>query len=489
MGRLPAAHLVEREVADDRGAPDRVGPRHRHSHPCLVELSSLAVGILPHVPDPLRDQSRLDPDGEPLHRLPDDPRHPYGAEGAQCRPVQGQRPSCWGGPGPDDAEHRGTILVGEVLGRHVADEVGSFTQRRQHHLGILTGERSPDAKVAPGGCPGRQGLPSRPGKPQTLGPTTVSRSLRQVGCGQRQVEPKPVQRDQPQRQEHVLPTILFGEASGAVGGPAQGPEQPQLVGRALGVEQDEAPEQRQGAGAIVGQAERQVRPPNLRTAERVLSLDTAHHLQPMVPRQALDLVAADLVGASTVVRTLSQGHHQEAARTQQRHQLAEGAGTFGGGYVLPDRARQHDVGGEAQPQRGRERRQAVVQPPHPGRVMEPLPFGPHGGRRLDGDDLVSGGGEPGGVAPGPGADVDHQRRLAGQEVRHPGVELPRVERLVADGDLGGVGVVPVHRDAAPTRRGLPWKSSTIDRHPAASPSNDDRSPTCRRRAASAPGRS
>jgi hypothetical protein len=118
---------------------------------------------------------------------------------------------------------------------------------------------------------------------------------------QRQIEANPVERDQSERQHDAARVPVLRQAGLTVGRPAEGAQQPQLVGRALLVVEDDVPEQGQGAGAVIGQAQRDSRPGDLRPAHLIRCLHGADdHRAEFVARQMMSgvIVAGKRIASS-----------------------------------------------------------------------------------------------------------------------------------------------------------------------------------------------
>jgi hypothetical protein len=169
----------------------------------------------------------------------------------------------------------------------------------------------PQVERRQGAC--REGLPARTGEAEPLSAAPVAGRLRQVRLRQWQVEPEPVQGHQAQRQPDMIVAVLLSQPGGTVSRPAQRPKQAQLVGGTLGVREDEVPQERQGAGPIVRQAEDHGRPGNLRASLEVRRRHRPHHLHAVAARQGLDFGKADRMAAAPVVGTMAQSHHEQAA--------------------------------------------------------------------------------------------------------------------------------------------------------------------------------
>ena len=110
--------------------------------------------------------------------------------------------------------------------------------------------------------------------------------------------------------------------------------------------------------------------------------------------------------------------------------------------MLPNAAEQDEVEGKAEPVRGGQRGQAVVEPTQAGVGVAALALGPHRRRGLDPDDVVSEAGQPSRVAAGAGSDVQHQARFWRQQVEQPCMQPGRIKRLVSRGELGRTSVIP-----------------------------------------------
>jgi hypothetical protein len=82
---------------------------------------------------------------------------------------------------------------------------------------------------------------------------------------QGQVKAHPVECDQPERKHDTAFVGFLRETCLTVSGPAERPQQPQLVGRALLVVENDMPEQGQGTGAVIRQAQRDTRPGDVRS--------------------------------------------------------------------------------------------------------------------------------------------------------------------------------------------------------------------------------
>ena len=203
-----------------------------------------------------------------------------------------------------------------------------------------------------------------PGEPEPLAAPSVRWVLGHIGRQQGLVEPNPRQGDQPHGDLDVLVVRRRRESAGAVGDAAQHAQQAELVGRALVVVQDDVPQQRQRARAVVGQPDCQLRPADLAAAEVVVGRSLALDERAVVPGEAPDLLGGRRDGtcAPASAGPSAQRDGQAAARLEERDQLAERPGPVAGRDVHPDRADQDEVEGETGPERALETRQRVGDP-------------------------------------------------------------------------------------------------------------------------------
>lgn len=292
----------------------------------------------------------------------------------------------------------------------------------------------------------------------------VGRALRQVRREERLEQANPGEADEPEGHGDVVVAGVAGAARGPVGDPAERAQQRQLVGRRLVVVEDDVAEQRQRPGAVVGQPDGDVRPGHAIAAEAVAVFAGADDQGAVRPRQALDLGGGARVhGPARRRGAVPQRQSQEAARLEQRDELAEGTGPLAGRHVHPHGAQQNQVEGEPEAMRRLEAGQAVVEPADARVRVAARPLGAHGPRRLDRDDLVAAPGEPGDVAARAGADVEDQSRLFRHEVEQPGVRGLEGQALVQRRERARIGVIARDRSvlARHGRRPRPPRSPSV----------------------------
>ena len=257
--------------------------------------------------------------------------------------------------------------------------------------------------------------------------------LQQTGLDQRAEHAHPVQRDQPERDVHgIVLAITLRETGRAVGDAHQYAQQRELVGRCLLIAQHDVAQQRQCAGAIVGQREPQGLPRHLRPPAGVGAGSVTTRLQSVAPRDRLHLAGSDRIHrAIGGRRPAAQRDHDAAAGAQHRDQLAHRTLAHAGRYVHPHRAHPHQIEGRAGTQHRIERRQPIGEPADRRVRMASLRRTAHRRRGLHRHYLVTARGEPGRIAARTGTNVEHAGGLLRNQVEHRGVHLLEGQRLVA----------------------------------------------------------
>ena len=303
-----------------------------------------------------------------------------------------------------------------------------------------------------------------PGEAEPVRAAGVEGALGQIRAKQWCVQAQPGQRDEAHRDRYVIVIHGGDESSRAVGDSAEHAEQTELVGGALVVVQDDVAQQRQRTRAVVGQANRQLRPADVLAAQVVIRFDLALHERAVVARQDSDLFGRDgMEPACRLRRAAPERHGQHAARFEQRDQLAEGPRPIGRSDVHPYRAGEYQVEGETGPEGPLETGQGVREPLY-GRVVVTLPRdGSEAGGRFHRDDVITLSREPRGVSAAAGADIECGGRGRRKQFLQPVVNAIRGHGLVAVRQLVGVGVVPRGR----VRHGVRSLATTV---PAAPPS-------------------
>jgi hypothetical protein len=109
--------------------------------------------------------------------------------------------------------------------------------------------------------------------------------------------------------------------------------------------------------------------------------------------------------------------------------------------VHPYRADEHELVLQSEPVGLRQPGQRIVDPTN-ARIGVPFARRPaHAVRRLDCDDLMASVGEPGRVAAGPRADIEHSSWRCRQQIQNRAMRVLECETLIHLRELGGVGVV------------------------------------------------
>src|SRR5690242_16218901 len=167
------------------------------------------------------------------------------------------------------------------------------------------------------------------------------------------------------------------------------------------------PQQRQGAGAIIGQSQRHLCPANSRAPHAVGGIAGVNHSEAMCTGEPFDFLERHLVHVPLCFRwTMAERDRQQAPRLQKRDQLAEGTWPVSRRNMLPNAAQQDDICCKAKAQRCRERGQMII---HPADVMvwvKGLPTATHCGGGLDGYDLMPHSCKPCGVAASPSTHIE-----------------------------------------------------------------------------------
>ena len=202
-------------------------------------------------------------------------------------------------------------------------------------------------------------------------------------------------------------------------------------------------QQRQRAGAVVGQAQGHAGPAHPGAAYGIVHGVGAHHQRTLPAGKALQLGERHRVHAALrLCRALAQGEGKQAARAQQAEQLAQGAGPLGGHDMLPHGAEQDDVEGQPEAQRGGKIRQLVGDPARVGVGVPACGRGAQSRGGLDRHHVVPEPGEPSGVTAAAGAHVEHEGAGGREQAVEPAVQAFRRDCLVGVCQRGGPSIVP-----------------------------------------------
>ena len=126
------------------------------------------------------------------------------------------------------------------------------------------------------------------------------------------------------------------------------------------VVQDNAPDQRQGAGSVIRQPDDDLLPGDPGPAEKVDVLCYPLDIAAMAARQLLDLLDRNWVHASTGFRrTFAQRERHHTFGLQQRDEFSKSARAHTGRDEHPHRVHQDEVERQTGPERSRHVRQAV----------------------------------------------------------------------------------------------------------------------------------
>ena len=265
----------------------------------------------------------------------------------------------------------------------------------------------------------RQRTQRRSSESDVLEVPRVCRALRQVPGEQRQVEPDPEERDEPQRNVHMLCVHLPGEPGRAMGDAAHRAQQAELVGGRLVVVQHDAPHQRQRTRPVVGKTHHDAQPRHLHPAVQIRRLRGGFHVRPMAARQPLDLLGVHRMHAPRAVHRPPQRKGDHTPGLQERHELAEAALPVPRRDEHPHRVEQDQV--ECQPGapgRG-ELRKAFREQLEAALRTYPLGLPPHCAVGFDGDDFVPALRQPLCVPAATRADIEDATALLRQQIAQP----------------------------------------------------------------------
>ena len=180
-----------------------------------------------------------------------------------------------------------------------------------------------------------------PAKPSPSAPRLVGVCGR-FRLDQRPEKPEPIKGDEAKRNAYVIVIGILRHSAGAIGDPRDSAQQCELVGRRLRIIQNDVPEKRQRAGAVVRQANDQLCPADILAPQPILVINSALDESTMGPGKTFDLGDGyRMHGTLRVRRALSKGDRQKSSRFQQGDKLAKRAWPVVRRQVHPDGA-EHD---------------------------------------------------------------------------------------------------------------------------------------------------
>lgn len=417
------AHAIDRRPGE-AGVACGIDPcEQRVGEGANVRSTVVAVGL--DQPDPLRHEHGLDPHVVMRERMPDLEWDAEVAETPQEGFVDLQRGRRRHHAAPRDVEDR-LVARGpaQVVRGHIADHLRNLGKTLVQVLRRLVAEHGADPQFDRGHGPQRG---------EAVGDETGAGPLRHLGQGmfdQGLVHAQPKERYKTQRHDHGF-RVVAGQPRRGIRDAGQYAQQRDLVRRRLFVHEDQVPQQGQGAQAVVGEPQHDVRPRHFAPPQLVLAVAGVDDAQAELLGKAGQFRQRDLVHRTFGVgRAEPEADRDASFRRQQRRQLAQRTLAIGWRNVHPDGGQQDEVEAQAEAAHVREVRQAVGQPLDPARRVFCARVGEHGFGWLDGHDVVSLCREPRRVPAGTCADIEDRaarRRQYADQVR---VNVLKRQRLV-----------------------------------------------------------
>ena len=188
------------------------------------------------------------------------------------------------------------------------------------------GHQIPEIAAGPDG-PGKAVIDVEVGGAQPLAKpaaASVGWILGQIRDEQRLVEANPRQGDQSHRNGHMV--VIRGpcDTAGAVGDTTQRTQEAQLVGGTLVVVEDDVPQQRQGAGPVIRQPDRQVRPLDVGPAQVVVCGTLPLDERAVIPGQFPDFIFRDgMESALGSGWAMPQRDREQPTRLEQGNEFSD----------------------------------------------------------------------------------------------------------------------------------------------------------------------